>query len=70
MKLLEQNKREQMNQQKGSLKRLKRIAPEVKVLLKTKCSWSDDVIRSKFIRSISSETEDHQKPKFIRRCKT
>jgi len=27
-------KKEQRNQQKGSLKRLKRIAPEVKVLLK------------------------------------
>jgi len=39
-------------------------------LLKTKCSWSDDVIRSKFIRSISSEAEDHQKLKIIRRCKT
>jgi len=45
------NKREQRNQQKGSLTCLKRTAPEVKVLLKTKCSWSDDVIRSKFIRS-------------------
>jgi len=40
------NKREQRNQQKGSLKRLKRTAPEVKMLLKTKCSWNDDVIRS------------------------
>jgi len=29
------NKREQKNQQKGSLKRLKRTAPEVKVLLKS-----------------------------------
>ena len=38
------NKREQRNQQKGSLKHLK-----------YKCSWSDDVIRSKFVRSISSE---------------
>jgi len=28
------NKREQRNQQKGSLKRLKRTAPEIKVLLK------------------------------------
>ena len=28
-------KREQRNQQKGSLKRLKRTAPEVKVLLKS-----------------------------------
>jgi len=40
------NKREQRNQQKGSLKRQKRTALEVKVLLKAKCSWSDDVIRS------------------------
>jgi len=35
-----------------------------------KCSWSDDVIRSKFIRSISSEAKDHQKLKFIRRWET
>jgi len=56
------NKIEQRNQQKGSLKRLKRISPEVKVLLKTKCSWSDDVIRSKFIRSWRSpEAVVHQK---------
>jgi len=55
------NKREQRNRQKRSLKYLKRTAPEVKVLLKTKCYWSDDVIKSKFIRSISSEAEDHQK---------
>jgi len=31
-------KKEQRNQQKGSLKRLKKTAPEVNVLLKTKCS--------------------------------
>jgi len=56
------NKREQRNQQKGSLKHLKRTAPEVKVLLKTKCSWSGDVIRSKFIRSWRSpEVVVHQK---------
>jgi len=56
------NKREQMNQQEGSLKRLKRTAPKVKVLLKTKYSWSDDVIRSKFIRWWRSpEAVVHQK---------
>ena len=37
------------------MKHLKRSAPEVK------CSWSDDVIRSKFVRSISPEAEVHQK---------
>jgi len=30
---------------------MKITAPEVKVLLKTKRSWSDDVIRSEFVRS-------------------
>jgi len=44
------NKREQWNQQEGSLKHLKKRGSE------DKCSWSDDVIiRSKFIRSTSSE---------------
>jgi len=57
------NKWEQWNQQsKWSLKHLKSNAPEVK------CSWSDDLIRSKFIRSTSSEAkspeaEDHQEMK-------
>jgi len=47
------NKREQRNQEKGSLKHLKRSAPEVK-------SWTDDVIRSYLIRSyISPEAEVH-----------
>ena len=54
------NKWEQWNQLEGSLKHLKKSAPEVK------CSWSDDVIRSKFIRGTSSEArspevEVHQK---------
>jgi len=56
------NKREQRNQQKGSLKRLKRTAPEVKVLLK---SSAPEVMTSS--EASSSEAEDHQKLKFIRR---
>jgi len=51
------NKREQRNKQKGSLKRLKRTAPEVKVLLMTKRSRSDDVSSE----ASSSEAEVHQK---------
>jgi len=44
------------------LKASRESAPEVK------CSWSDDVIRSKFIKSTSSEAkspevEDHQELK-------
>ena len=59
------NKREQRNQQKGSLKHLKKSASEVK------CSWSDDVIRSKFVRSTSSEArspkaEVHQEMKDLK----
>jgi len=54
------SKIEQKNQQKGSLKHLK-----------YKCSWSDDVIRSKFVRSISSEVrspeaEVHQEMKDLK----
>jgi hypothetical protein len=54
------NKRELRNQQKGRLKASEEKALlKTKVLLKTRRSWSDDVIRSKFIRTISSEAEDH-----------
>jgi len=50
------NKREQGNQQKGSLKRLKRTAPEVKVLLKWWCH------QKHLIRNWRSpEAEVHQK---------
>jgi len=49
-------KREQRNQQKGSLKRLKRTAPEVKVLLK---SSAPEVMTS--LEASSSKAEDHQK---------
>jgi len=59
------NKREQRNQPKGSLKRLKRIAPEVKMLPK---SSAPEVMTSS--KASPSEAEDHQKLKFIRRCKT
>ena len=45
------NKREQMNQQKGSLKRLKITAPEVKS--------APEVMTSS--EASSSEAEDHQK---------
>jgi len=59
------NKREQKNQQERSLKHLKKSAPEVQVLL------SDDAIRSKFIRSASSEArspeaEVHQEMKNLK----
>jgi len=40
---------------------MKRTAPEVKVLLKTKCSWSDDVIRTSSSEASSTEAEDHHK---------
>jgi len=55
------NKREQRIQQKGSLKHLKRSAPEVK------CSWRQStpgVMTSS--EAISSEATFHQKLKFIR----
>jgi len=70
------NKREQSNQQKGSLKASEKncswsqIALEDKALLKW---WR--VIRSEFIRSwsssevSSSKAEDHQKLQLIRTCK-
>jgi len=41
---------------KEAYKRLKRTAPEVKVLLKTECSWSDDVSS----KASSSEAVVHQ----------
>ena len=56
------NKREQKNQQKGSLKCLKRTASEVKVLLK---SSAPEVMTSS--EASSSEVEDHQKLKIIRK---
>jgi len=56
------NKREQRNKQKGSLKASEEeLLLKSKVLLKTYRSWSDDVIRSKFIRSWRSpEAKVHQ----------
>jgi len=49
------NKREQRNQQKGSLKHLKKSAPEV--MTSSKASSSE----------ASHQKQDHQKLKFIRR---
>jgi len=45
---------------KEDWKHLKETTSKVKVLLKSECSWSDDV---------SSEAADHQNQQFIRRCK-
>jgi len=49
------NKREQKNQQKGSLKRLKKSAPEVMTSSKASSSESPH------------QTQDHPKLKFIKR---
>jgi len=64
-KVLEEQKRA-----KESTKR-KLEASEEKCFWSTKCSWSDDVIRSKFIRSASSEArspevEVHQEMKNLK----
>ena len=54
------NKREQMNQQKGSLKRLKRTAPEVKS--------APEVMTSSEASSSKAphQKQDHQKLKIMR----
>jgi len=41
-----------------------------KVLLNSKCSWSDDVSSKASSSEAPDQKQDHRKLKFIRRCET